>query len=122
MASASLCSPLTTRETDGAAFFGMHSLLECASRFRLRRIFSAGLARGTTTSVLPPGCAVTCISSSLATSSLDCDRCSVLTGLCRWCCLWRRLLMCFLTSHVLLRGRRVDKSLSKLGRIQCFNG
>src|SRR5580704_4169628 len=122
IASASLSSPLPTRKTGGAAFFGMHSVLECASRFGLRRFCTVGLARDTTTGVLPPAFAVTCMAFFLATRSVNRDGSPVLTGLCRWCRLWRRLLMGFLMSHVLLRGRRVDKSLSNLRRIECFDG
>src|SRR5580692_1706308 len=122
MASASVHSPLVAGKTGSEAFFGMHSAPECAFRFRLGRFSLTGPVGGTTTSVVPPAFAVACITSSLATRGLDYDRGSVLTSLSRSRGLRQRLLMYFLTSHVLLRGRRVQKSLSKFRRIECFDG
>jgi len=66
MASASLSSSLAIVETDGAAFFEMHSVLERASQFRLRRFSTVGLAKDPTTIFLPLAFAVTCMTSFLS--------------------------------------------------------
>jgi len=49
----------------GAAFFEMHSLLERASEFRLRRFSTVGLARDSTTIFLHLAFALACMTSLL---------------------------------------------------------
>src|SRR5580704_18955451 len=66
IASASLNSPLATGETGGAALFGMHSVLECASQFKLRRLSAVRVARDPTTRFLPAAFVVTCMASFLS--------------------------------------------------------
>src|SRR5260370_14290572 len=61
MASASLSLSLPIEETGGAAFFEMHSVLERASQFRLRRFSTVGLARDPITNFLHLAFAVTCM-------------------------------------------------------------
>jgi hypothetical protein len=48
-------SPLAIGETAGAAFFGMHSLLECTSQFRLRRFSYCGPCQGPNYELSVPG-------------------------------------------------------------------
>src|SRR6266481_6115259 len=66
MASASITLSVAIVETCGAAFFEMHSLLERASQFRLRRFSIVGLARDPTTIFLHPAFAVACMTSFLS--------------------------------------------------------
>src|ERR1700680_836197 len=66
MASASITLSVAIVETGGAAFFEMHSLLERASQFRLRRFSTVGRARDRTTIFLHLAFAVTCMISFLS--------------------------------------------------------
>src|SRR5260370_7776254 len=61
MASASLSLSLAIGETGGATFFEIHSVLERASQFRLRRFSIVGLARDPTTILLNLAFAVACM-------------------------------------------------------------
>jgi hypothetical protein len=66
MASASLIISLAIVETGGAAFFEMHSVLGRASRFRLRRFSTVGLASDATTIFLNVVFAMTGMTSFLS--------------------------------------------------------